>query len=148
MATVTLGVLVDTGACRSMMRTSAWEAICLQKGCQPFLRPGVRLSSLTGHEIPTRGRASGAIYGHPIDFYISDDLGHDALFGTDALETLGAEIRYQDQTVVLKQIPHPCMLAGTQDSHLAAIQTEVDRWMREYPGLFSKNVSGRHYRAQ
>ena len=134
-----LNALVDTGACRSMIRTDVWKDICAQARRQPLLRPGLRLRSLSGHEIPTRGRGETTLFGHKVNFYVTDTLHHEALFGTDILATLDAEIRYKEEVVLLNGQRHQYRQWSGEDRHVASVHTDLDRWMKEFPRVFASD---------
>ena len=134
-----LNALVDTGACRSMIRTDVWKDICAQARRQPLLRPGLRLRSLSGHEIPTRGRGETTLFGHKVNFYVTDTLHHEALFGTDIIATLDAEIRYKEEVVLLNGQRHQYRQWSGEDRHVASVHTDLDRWMKEFPRVFASD---------
>ena len=134
---MTLHALVDTGACRSMIKASKWRDICKQTRRQTLLRPGPCLCSLSGHEIPTKGQTCLAIYEKNIDFFVTEELHHDGLFGTDLLEKLGARICYRERVVHLDNIPLEYVSVGQEDQHLAAVHSDVDWCVQAYPDVFA-----------
>ena len=120
-----------------MIRTDVWRNICAHARRPPVLQPGLRLQSLSGHEIATRGRGTVTMLGHPIEAYVTDKLQHDALFGTDLLQQLGAEIHYKNHVVILAGRRYRYGSPSGRDRHTMAAQTELDRWAREFPQVFA-----------
>ena len=120
-----------------MLRTDVWRDLCAQSHRAPLLRAGLRLRSLSGHEIPTRGRGAVTLLGKHGDFYVTDTLQHDALLGTDLLEQLGAKILYKERTVILGGERHPYLYSNGTDRDVAAVHADLDKWTREFPEVFA-----------
>ena len=76
---VRINALVDTGACHSLMNAETWRDICRANHRQPLLRKGLTLKSLTGHTVPTKGKAAVMVYGKQLEFYIVDHMYHNVL---------------------------------------------------------------------
>lgn len=129
--------LVDTGACRSLMKTETWRDICRANHRPLLLSRGLTLKSLSGHVIPSKGKATVNIYGANLEFYIVDKLGHDVLLGSDALDKLRSHIDYESHQVKLAGKWHPYTYSTTEDIAVYAIYNELDAWMQEFPELFS-----------
>ena len=134
-----LHTLVDSGASRSMMRLDVYREYCKKLHRSPVLYRGETLRSLSGHELPTRGRSCIMIKGKAIHVYIVDRLFHDFLMGGDALESLEAVINYKEQTVTLAGDQYRYKSANDSDQVLALAETDADGWAREFPEVFSLN---------
>ena len=131
-----LYTLVDTGAARSLCRKDVWLNIC--RGCHrsPVVQQGETLRSLSGHILPTLGRAGLEINGSVLSVYVVEELYHDILLGGDALNILEANIDYGAQVVTLKGKKYGYRNAGDKDDLLAAAHTEAEGWAERFPEVF------------
>ena len=94
--------LIDTGACRSLISKEIWEKIKLRQCRVDELIPAETLVTLTGDEIKTLGKTKIAILGKIVNFYVVEDSSHDILLGADALKTLNADIKINNDTMVTR----------------------------------------------
>ena len=135
-----LHTLIDSGACKSMIKTDVWKACATAMRIPMALRQGLPLVSLSGHELPTRGVASIVVLGKSLQFYVIDHLAHDMLLGIDALKTLQMKLDCGSQTVLLadREFSWGIRCEGVE-GEVAGVHTEIDSWMEEFPGLFSED---------
>ena len=128
--------LVDSGACRSMIREDVWKQCCKETGSPDTLHPGVTLRSLSGHTLPTVGVCKIQLLGEWLELYVVTEMRHDMLLGIDALNTLEMMLDCKSKTVELgSSIFH----WGTfeQIAEITGTQSEIDEWRKEFPNLFN-----------
>ena len=95
--------------------------------------PGSSTRSLSGHILPTLGRAGLEINGSVLSVYVVEELYNDILLGGDALNILEANIDYGAQVVTLKGKKYGYRNAGYKDDLLAAAHTEAEQWAELFP---------------
>ena len=123
--------LVDTGACRSLVNSETWRDICRASHRPPLLTQGLALRSITGHVIPTKGKANINIYGRELEFYVVESMQHDMLLGNDALQKLHSNIDYEGKVVRLANIRHEFCHVAHKDYVMHAVYNELDAWMQD-----------------
>ena len=94
--------LVDTGACRTLIREDFWRKLCRALHRQPIFKEAEPLCSLTGHRINTIGRTLVELLGEYLEVTIVKRMNHDLLLGDDCLRELGAVIDYSTGKVHLQ----------------------------------------------
>ena len=127
--------MVDSGACRSLIREDFWKSICRASHRQPICRKAENLRSLTGHAIKTKGRTLIALLGRFLEVTIVETLSHELLLGDDSLRTLGAIIDYNENFVHLAGKLLPCRQAVKEDIRIAL--TELEEWVMLRPDVFA-----------
>ena len=132
---LTAHTLVDSGACRSLVRENFWKALCRACQRQPICREAENLRSLTGHSIDTKGRTMIELFGRFLEVTIVETLSHELLLGDDNLRTLGAIIDYNENVVHLGGEMLPCRQAVKEDLRMAL--TELEEWVMLRPDVFA-----------
>lgn len=128
--------LIDTGACRSMMRSDKWRTVCKKTGRMPGIRVGVQLKSLSGHVIKSKGIGTVEVEGKLFDVHIVEEMDHDMLVGNDILEGLNAVVDYEKGIVKLGQNQHPHLQRRGGDEEMAGAYSEIDYWKKQFPKVF------------
>ena len=90
--------LVDTGASRTLLRSDIFRKLN-----RPFQTTKViRLQTLTGEDIPTKGEVEVTIDKVGImPMIVLETMGCDVLIGSDTLEKFHAAIDYENQVVLI-----------------------------------------------
>ena len=127
--------LIDSGASRSMIKECVWEELCREGITDGRLTHGVRLRSLTGHLLDTRGVASIRLYGRDCKFHVMRDLQHSLLIGTDVMAICEAALSYAQKNVTLCGRKHP-WVGEEASKHIDGIISEVDYWRKRFPTVF------------
>ena len=131
--------LIDTGAARSLMSKEIWEKIKLRQCRVDELTPADLLVTVTGDEIKTLGKTKIAILGKIVSFYVTEDSSHDILLGADALKTLNANIKINNDTITLNnQVLKYIKSQKGDEISFTGVQTELDKLKKEFPNVFIK----------
>ena len=86
--------MIDSGACRSLLRYDTWVDLYTKSGRTLKLDripDGINLRSLSQIVIPTLGIASVNVYGQNGEFFVVKSMSHDMLLSDDALRILKAK---------------------------------------------------------
>ena len=133
---MTLRGLVDSGACRSMISGEKWSELEAKGVRKETDRSGLRLRSLSGHILPTKGLVRLTVHGHPCSLCIMPGMSHDLLLGSDYLQESGAVIDYAKQEVFIADRPHRFDWAVRGEICMAEALTEIQYWKRRFPAIF------------
>ena len=114
-AQVRCQALVDSSACRSLLRYDTWKDICEQAGKYPLLhRIPNGLIPLSKNKIPTLGIGRVCRFGQVVAFFVINNMQH-MLSGDDALRTLKAKISYDHNENSLMGKCHVSKPSGDND---------------------------------
>ena len=92
--------LIDSGACRTVLRRNEYELICKRIGRNPVLKKAVDLFGVTGHQINVLGETQldEQILG-PITVIVVEGIGHPMVLGRDIMNSHAASLNYATSTV-------------------------------------------------
>ena len=75
--------MVDTGACKTLIRKDVWVRVCQKQGKDPVILKAPRLCAPGGTVIPMLGIVKLHILDHNITCYVIASMGHDVILGED-----------------------------------------------------------------
>ena len=140
-----LRALVDSGACRSLMREDTWNDICESRGMDKRLQrlpEGMVHRSLSKEIIPTMGMGKVNKYGIDLIFFVVPRLSHDVLLGDDGLRAMAPNKTYVDNVVKIAGKKHVSVVVGTNSLDFAEVRLDIDKWVVQFPDLFDDGLRG------
>ena len=123
-------LLIDSGAAISVTGIQFYNDIPSQK--RPPIQPGAFTNAISanGEKFPLQGvvilpiQLGHSVYDHPV--YVSDQLSHDVILGTDFMMAHGAHINYETNTFSCKGSTDIQLAKQLPFNHVARITVSED----------------------
>lgn len=137
--------MIDSGACRTVLRRNEYELICKRIGRNPVLKKAVDLFGVTGHQINVLGETQldEQILG-PITVIVVEGIGHPMVLGRDIMNSHAASLNYATSTVTfgtsilpMVQAPPYALLLSLGERPPVISDTVIAHCVKQHEHLFA-----------